>query len=66
MSAPRSLLPHFLAALFGLATFYASLQPFEPWLAPAPGAPFFLSPHVWGAVTVSTHPSGHVGDIVRP
>jgi VanZ family protein len=38
----RSLLPHFLAALYGLAIFYASLQPFSPWIAPAPGTPFFL------------------------
>ncbi len=44
MPAPHShsLLPHFLAALYGLAIFYASLQPFEAWLAPAPGMPFFL------------------------
>jgi len=38
----HSLLPHFLAALYGLAIFYASLQPFEPWLETAPGASFFL------------------------
>ena len=38
----HSLLPHFLAALYGLAIFYASLQPFEPWMEPAPGASFFL------------------------
>jgi hypothetical protein len=24
------------------------------------------SPHVWGAVTVSTRSSGHVGDMVLP
>ncbi len=44
MSSPpsRSLLPHFLAALYGLAIFYASLQPFAPWIAPAPDTPFFL------------------------
>jgi len=42
VTAPRSLLPHFLAALYGLAIAYASLQPFEPWMAPAPGTPFFL------------------------
>jgi len=38
----HSLLPHFLATLYGLAIFYASLQPFEPWVEPTPGAPFFL------------------------
>ena len=38
----RSLLPHFLASLYGLAIVYASLQPFAPWIAPAPGTPFFL------------------------
>jgi len=38
----HSLLPDFLAALYGLAIFYASLQPFEPWMEPAPGASFFL------------------------
>jgi len=42
VTAPRSRLPHFLAALYGLSIAYASLQPFEPWMAPAPGAPFFL------------------------
>ncbi len=40
--APRSLLPHFLAALYGLAIFYASLQPFAPWIVPAPDTAFFL------------------------
>lgn len=38
----HSLLPHFLAALYGLAIAYASLQPFEPWLARTPGSAFFL------------------------
>jgi len=38
----HSLLPHFLAALYGLAIFYASLQPFEPWMERAPGTVFFL------------------------
>jgi len=42
MPAHRSLLPHFLAALYGLAIVYASLQPFAPWIAPVPGTPFFL------------------------
>jgi VanZ family protein len=37
-----SLLPHFLVILYGLAIAYASLQPFSPWVAPPPGAPFFL------------------------
>ena len=40
--SPPSLLPHFLVALYGLAIVYASLQPFAPWIAPAPGVPFFL------------------------
>jgi VanZ family protein len=40
--APRSLLPHFLAALYGLAIAYASLQPFSPWIVPPPDVPFFL------------------------
>ncbi len=39
---PRSLLPHFLAVFYGLSIVYASLQPFAPWIAPAPGTPFFL------------------------
>jgi VanZ family protein len=39
---PHSRLPHFLAALYGLAIVYASLQPFASWLAPSPGTPFFL------------------------
>ncbi len=37
-----SLLPHYLVILYGLAIVYASLQPFSPWIAPPPGAPFFL------------------------
>ena len=36
------LLPVFLAGLYGLAIFYASLQPFEPWLERASGSAFFL------------------------
>src|SRR5512135_2173494 len=39
---PPSLLPHYLAGLYALAIAYASLQPFAPWLAPAPNTPFFL------------------------
>jgi VanZ family protein len=39
---PHSRLPHFLATLYGLAIVYASLQPFAPWMAPPPGAPFYL------------------------
>jgi VanZ family protein len=35
-------LPHVLAALYGLAIVYASLEPFSPWLPPPPGTPFFL------------------------
>ena len=37
----RTLLPHALAALYGLAVVYASLQPFAPWISPAPGTPFW-------------------------
>ncbi|MCC7328225.1 MAG: VanZ family protein [Burkholderiales bacterium] len=37
----RTLLPHALAAIYGLAIAYASLQPFAPWIAPAPHAPFW-------------------------
>ncbi|MEP7181339.1 MAG: VanZ family protein [Betaproteobacteria bacterium] len=40
--ARPSLLPHFLVALYAFAIVYASLQPFAPWIAPAPGTPFFL------------------------
>jgi VanZ family protein len=39
---PRTRLPHVLAALYGLAIVYASLEPFSPWLPPPPGTPFFL------------------------
>jgi VanZ family protein len=38
----RTRLPHVLAALYALAVIYASLQPFEPWIAPPPGTPYFL------------------------
>lgn len=41
-SGSRTRLPHVLAALYGLAIVYASLEPFSPWLAPPPGTPFFL------------------------
>jgi VanZ family protein len=41
-SRQGSLLPHFLATLYGLAIVYASLQPFLNWLPPVPGAPYFL------------------------
>ncbi len=37
----RTLLPHALALLYGLAIAYASLQPFTPWLPPADGTPFW-------------------------
>ncbi len=37
----RTLLPHWLALLYGLAIVYASLQPFAPWIEPAPGTPFW-------------------------
>ena len=36
-AAARSLLPHYLALLYGLAIVYASLQPFANWIAPLPG-----------------------------
>ncbi len=46
MNAPaarhRSLLPHVLALLYGLAVAFASLQPFAPWIAPEAGTPFWL------------------------
>jgi len=38
----RTLLPHALAALYGLAIAFASLQPFGDWVEPPPGTPFFL------------------------
>ncbi len=38
----NSLLPLFLATLYGLAIVYASLQPFANWMAPVPGSPHFL------------------------
>ena len=41
-SGRGSLLPLFLATLYGLAIVYASLQPFLNWMAPIPGAPYFL------------------------
>ena len=41
-SQPHTRLPFFLAALYGLAIVYASLQPFSNWLAPLPGEGFFL------------------------
>jgi len=37
----RTLLPHALALLYGIAIAYASLQPFTPWLSPADGTPFW-------------------------
>jgi VanZ family protein len=38
----RTLLPHALAALYGLAIVFASLQPFGDWVEPPSGTPFFL------------------------
>lgn len=38
---PRTLLPHALAVLYGLAIVFASLQPFSPWIAPEPDTPFW-------------------------
>jgi VanZ family protein len=37
----RTLLPHVLAILYGLAIAYASLQPFAPWIPPHEGTPFW-------------------------
>ncbi len=37
----RTLLPHVLAVLYGLAIVFASLQPFSPWIAPEPDTPFW-------------------------
>jgi VanZ family protein len=41
-ASARSLLPHYLALLYGFAIVYASLQPFANWMAPLPGTAFFL------------------------
>jgi VanZ family protein len=38
----RTLLPHALAVLYGLAIAFASLQPFSPWIPPDPATPFWL------------------------
>ncbi len=38
----RLLLPHWFALMYGFAIAYASLQPFSPWIAPAPGTPFWI------------------------
>jgi VanZ family protein len=37
----RTLLPHALAVLYGLAIAFASLQPFAPWIPPDPATPFW-------------------------
>jgi len=37
----RTLLPHVLALLYGLAIVFASLQPFSPWIAPEHDTPFW-------------------------
>src|SRR4029077_7511487 len=39
---PRTARPHCGGAFFALAFVYASLEPFQPWLAPVPDTPFFL------------------------
>ena len=36
----RTLLPHALALLYGIAIAFASLQPFSPWIPPDPATPF--------------------------
>ena len=38
----RTLLPHALALIYGVAIAIASLQPFAPWIPPAAGVPFWL------------------------
>jgi VanZ family protein len=43
----RTRLPHVLAALYGVAIVYASLEPFAPWLPPPQGTPFFLFGGMW-------------------
>ena len=35
-------LPQYFAILYGVMIVYASLEPFSGWMAPLPGAPFFL------------------------
>jgi VanZ family protein len=37
----RTLLPHALALLYGLAIVFASLQPFSPWIVPEPDTRFW-------------------------
>jgi VanZ family protein len=37
----RTLLPHALALLYGLAIVFASLQPFAPWIVPEADTPFW-------------------------
>jgi VanZ family protein len=37
-----TLLPVYLAGLYGLMIIYASLEPFSGWVGPLPGTPFFL------------------------
>jgi VanZ family protein len=41
VSRQRTLLPHVLALLYGMAIAYASLQPFAPWIPPPAGTPFW-------------------------
>ena len=45
--APRSALPHFLAALYALLIIHASLQPFTGWLPTPDDTPFFLFALSW-------------------
>ena len=45
--APRSALPHFLTALYGLLIIHASLQPFTGWTPPPEGTSFFLLAQSW-------------------
>jgi len=37
----RTLLPHALALLYGVAIVFASLEPFSPWIAPLTDTPFW-------------------------
>jgi VanZ family protein len=39
--AHRTLLPHALALIYGVAIVYASLEPFSPWMLPPADAPFW-------------------------
>jgi len=42
VSSQPTRLPQYFAILYGVMIVYASLEPFSGWMAPLPGAPFFL------------------------